>query len=975
MTPPPALRRGIALRTALRAAAIGAGVYIALIAAVIAWRIKPTADSLRAKSVALLAQYNLVRARTDALRSARDEIATLVASGPRGEAALAAVRRHALLLEARLDTLAPGRSADQVPGIPTGMRTVLAAATGTQSSLGTTLYQALAALQLGRGSEAAARLDDADSIAALLNRRVADADRLGMVDLIARERSLSGALRTALSALAGWMVLGAFFVPLIAVFVQRRFYRPLEELDRGLSRVAGGDLEGSIPVRRADELGRLGAQFNQMTGLLRERAEDERRRREDLSERYRTMFESAPVGMALVDARGRYRQANPALERFLGYPAAELAGRHFSEVTLPEDVAETDRQFQALLWGARDRFEMEKRYRRKDGDVVWARLSVNAVRDAKGVLVHTVSMIEDITAQKLDEAAVRDRDQQLRSHHAALVQLAQSPALYQGDSPATWREITESAGRTLGVARVGIWLYDAERTAIRCVDLYELPANRHGTLGAHAAAEYPAYRRALDEDRVIAAHDVHADPRTQELSAGHVATAAVTSRLDAPIRVGGRTVGVVCHEHTGPPRQWSAEAQSFAGSIADIAGLALQAGERRRLEEQLLQSQKLDAVGRLAGGVAHDFNNLLSAMLGYAEITQRSLAAEDPRRADLEEIRRAGRRAADLIHQLLAFARRQVIEPRVVSVNELIANMQKMLRRLIGADVELATSLAPDAEPVKVDPGQFEQVVMNLVVNARHAMPAGGKLMVTTGNVHFAPPRAAEAGVAPGPFVRVSVSDTGVGMSAETMSRVFEPFFTTKEPGQGTGLGLATCYGIVKQANGHIAVTSEVGCGTTFEIYLPVADERPAQAPAAEEEAAPSGTETLLLVEDEEQVRAMATRLLGAQGYEVLAAGDPDQALAIVRDHSGSIHLMITDVVLPRMSGRVLAQRVMEARPETRVLYISGYAEDVIVHRGVLEPGVSYLQKPLTAATLARRVREVLDAPVPVRASPRSPPA
>jgi len=432
---------------------------------------------------------------------------------------------------------------------------------------------------------------------------------------------------------------------------------------------------------------------------------------------------------------------------------------------------------------------------------------------------------------------------------------------------------------------------------------------------------------------------------------------------------------VVCHEHTGPPRQWSAEAQSFAGSIADIAGLALQAGERRRLEEQLLQSQKLDAVGRLAGGVAHDFNNLLSAMLGYAEITQRSLAAEDPRRADLEEIRRAGRRAADLIHQLLAFARRQVIEPRVVSVNELIANMQKMLRRLIGADVELATSLAPDAEPVKVDPGQFEQVVMNLVVNARHAMPAGGKLMVTTGNVHFAPPRAAEAGVAPGPFVRVSVSDTGVGMSAETMSRVFEPFFTTKEPGQGTGLGLATCYGIVKQANGHIAVTSEVGCGTTFEIYLPVADERPAQAPAAEEEAAPSGTETLLLVEDEEQVRAMATRLLGAQGYEVLAAGDPDQALAIVRDHSGSIHLMITDVVLPRMSGRVLAQRVMEARPETRVLYISGYAGDVIVHRGVLEPGVSYLQKPLTAATLARRVREVLDAPVPVRASPRSPPA
>jgi CheY-like chemotaxis protein len=371
----------------------------------------------------------------------------------------------------------------------------------------------------------------------------------------------------------------------------------------------------------------------------------------------------------------------------------------------------------------------------------------------------------------------------------------------------------------------------------------------------------------------------------------------------------------------------------------------------------------MEAVGRLAGGVAHDFNNLLTAILGNTELLLDSLGPTHPAREDGEEVIRAAHRAADLTRQLLTFSRQQVIAPRVLDINGVVANLDKMLRRLIGEDIELKTALAPDAGAVRADPGQLEQVILNLVVNGRDAMPRGGKLTIETANVALAEADAWELSAPPGSYVMVAVSDTGVGIDPAIRAHLFEPFFTTKGPGKGTGLGLATVYGVVKQSGGFIWVYSEPDQGATFKIYLPRVEEAPdapAPAPAARETR--HGTETVLLVEDDAMVRSFARRALEARGYAVLpASGGPD-ALSLVEGHAGPIHLLVTDVVLPSMSGRELARRLDAARPGLRVLYTSGYTDEAIVHHGVLEPGIAFLQKPFTGDALADKVREVLDA-------------
>jgi CheY-like chemotaxis protein len=368
-------------------------------------------------------------------------------------------------------------------------------------------------------------------------------------------------------------------------------------------------------------------------------------------------------------------------------------------------------------------------------------------------------------------------------------------------------------------------------------------------------------------------------------------------------------------------------------------------------------------VGRLAGGVAHDFNNVLTALFGYTDLVLEDLPPNSRARQDVEEIRKAAERAAALTRQLLAFSRQQVLAPVVLSVNELVEDIDKMLHRLIGEDIELRLTLARDAGNVRADPGQLQQVLMNLVVNARDAMPTGGKLLIETGNTelteHYAelhPP------VVPGPYVMLAVTDTGSGMDTETKARIFEPFFTTKEKGRGTGLGLSTVYGIVKQSGGYIWVYSEPGRGTTFKLYLPRVGAAAEALPARRETATLSGTETILLAEDDEMLRPLARGVLEKLGYTVLAAENADQALSVAGAHAGPIHLLVSDVVMPGTSGRELARRLAPTRPDMRVLYVSGYTDDAIVHHGMLEPGLNFLQKPFTPAVLARRVREVLDA-------------
>jgi PAS domain S-box-containing protein len=419
------------------------------------------------------------------------------------------------------------------------------------------------------------------------------------------------------------------------------------------------------------------------------------------------------------------------------------------------------------------------------------------------------------------------------------------------------------------------------------------------------------------------------------------------------------------HDREGRSRVFLNNVVGFIedGHLVRVWGTQRDVTEQRHLEEQFRQAQKMEAVGQLAGGIAHDFNNLLTAILGNTQLLLRDLPPGDAKRGDVEEIRKASERAASLTRQLLAYSRRQMLQPEVLDLNVVVAEMDKMLRRLIGEHIALGAGLAPDLGRVRADPNQIEQVIVNLAVNARDAMPDGGKLTIETANVDLDEAFAqAHLGSVPGSYALLAVTDTGSGMDASVRAHLFEPFFTTKEVGKGTGLGLATVYGIVKQSGGYISVYSEPGRGSSFKIYLPrIAT--PADEPAGPQKSGPApGSETVLVVEDEPAVLTLSRRALEAQGYVVLAASDPAAALRVVERHGGTIHLLLTDVVMPGLSGRELADRLTAQRPGIRVLYMSGYPGDAVVQHGTLPLGSAFLQKPFSPDGLARKVRDVLDA-------------
>lgn len=459
-------------------------------------------------------------------------------------------------------------------------------------------------------------------------------------------------------------------------------------------------------------------------------------------------------------------------------------------------------------------------------------------------------------------------------------------------------------------------------------------------------------------------------------------TIGIHSFLLVALRVRGESIGLLALVRfvpTSPP--FGEDDRETAQALADHAALAIsnarllksvmhELTEReraettlRKTEEQLRHAQKMEAIGRLAGGVAHDFNNILSVILSYAELIGAELRASEPLRAEVEQIRQAGLRAAELTRQLLAFSRQQVLEVQVLDLNRNVLAIEKMLRRLLGADIVLTILSAQDLWSVKCDAGQVEQILMNLAVNARDAMPTGGKLTIETANVNLNEDYArTHHDVTPGAYVMLAVTDSGIGMTKDIEAQIFEPFFTTKETGKGTGLGLSMVYGIVKQSGGHIWVYSEPGRGTTFKVYFPkvtgTTEVSHSIRPPAE---SARGHETILLVEDDDQVRELARLVLRNDGYVVLEAQNGGEALLICEQHEAKIHLLLTDVVLPRMSGRQLAERIAPARPEMKILFMSGYTDEAILQHGVLDSGVAYLQKPLTPSALTRKVREVLE--------------
>lgn len=619
--------------------------------------------------------------------------------------------------------------------------------------------------------------------------------------------------------------------------------------------------------------------------------------------RYRQMFEANPHPMWVYDPETlRFLAVNDAAVAHYGYTREEFLGMTLADIRPAEDVPRMLEAVRSLgLVTIRDQLW---RHRKRDGTVIDVEISSHAVefagRRAEMVVAH------DVTDRLRAEQDLRASEERFR-------ELAE-----------TIREI--------------FWITDPVNHQM----IYLSPAYE---------AIWGRSRESLYAEPLSWAEAIHPDDRQRVLEAAvHVQSSGSYDEEYRIVRPDGAVRWI---------RDTAYPVRDDDGTVVRIVGVARDITERKEAQLQLLQAQKLEAVALLAGGVAHDFNNLLTVILTEAELLDADLPEGSPFREPLSAIRRSGQRASALTRQLLAFSRRQVVEPSVFPVNDAVAEMGGMLRRLVGEDVEIVTRLAPDAGSVFADRGQVEQVLMNLVVNARDAMPHGGHLTLATGHIVVGTGR---SGLAEGAYVVLEVADTGAGMSEEVRSQIFQPFFTTKESGRGTGLGLATSHGIVQQAGGAIEVDTRVGEGTTMRVLLPrVADTTGGRAGGPDREALPRGSETVLVAEDEPSVRAVATRLLRSLGYQVLTAENGAEALRVAESHTGTIHLLLTDVVMPGMGGREVAERIAEIRPAIRTLYTSGYTDDTLLQHQLLDQRAHVIPKPYTVQVLARRVREALD--------------
>jgi PAS domain S-box-containing protein len=626
--------------------------------------------------------------------------------------------------------------------------------------------------------------------------------------------------------------------------------------------------------------------------------------------RFRAIFENAPVGISMTDLSGRLLQTNRVLQALLGYTAEELRGRESPEIIHPEDRPENARLGMELLAGNHRHYSMDNRLLRKDGEIIWGQVTVTLLRDARGDPEYFVGTVIDITAQKQSETELRQSEQRFR-------------LMAETIQDVFWIA-TPRIGKTVYVSPGFEYIWGRTREA-----LYRNPKLFLETV-------HPEDRERVKTE-IIAARE-RSIPWSHEY------------RI---IRPDGTARWIL--NRGFPVRDDQGRVILFTGVATDIT-------EHKALEEQLLQAQKMEAVGRLAGGVAHDFNNLLMAITGYGELMRAKVLKDDPLYGYLENILKAGERAASLTRQLLTFSRRQIIHPKMIDLNRVILDLEPMLRRLIGEDLHLEVVTDRRLGTVRADPSQVDQIVMNLVLNARDAMPTGGGLTLKTAAVELKKERHTRFGLAPpGAYVMLVVEDTGVGMDEVTQAHIFEPFFTTKGPGKGTGLGLSTVYGIVKQSGGYLDLESSPGAGSAFTIYLPrleaIVD--PPRVKIAITESL-RGEETILLVEDEDMLRGLLAKFLRLYDYTVLEARHGGEALLACERHPGPIHLMVTDVVMPQMSGRELADRLTPLRPEMKVLYMSGYTEDALVQHGVADLSVAFLQKPFRPIELARRVHALL---------------
>jgi PAS domain S-box-containing protein len=660
-------------------------------------------------------------------------------------------------------------------------------------------------------------------------------------------------------------------------------------------------------------IGNLSYANVKLASILEERKQAEEMLRIS-EEKYRTILENIEDGYFEVDIAGNFTFFNDSMCRIYGYPREELMGMNDRQYTDQENAKKLFQTFNKVYRTGEPGREFDWEIIRKDGTKRSIESSVSLIKDLLGNRMGFRGIVRDVTDRKRAEEALWASEKRFRE-------------LFDG-APVGYHEI-DKEGKINRVNRTELDMlgYTAEEMVGRYV--YEFIA---GEVSPQSVKE-----KLAGELPIGAAFE-----RTYVKKDNTLIPVLIEEKLIKDNE--GRIVGI-------------------RSTIQDITERKRSEEEKATLQEQLRQAQKIEAIGRLSGGIAHDFNNILTIISGNAQLSLFDLKQGDPLRENIEEIRRASERAADLTRQLLAFSRKQIMEMQVLDLNFIVQGLDKMLHRLLGEDIDLVTVLPEGIGRVKADPGQIEQVIVNLAVNARDAMIGGGKLTIETGNVELDEGYARKhIAVIPGRYVMLSVSDTGMGMSPEVRERVFEPFFTTKEQGKGTGLGLSTVYGIVKQSGGNIWVYSEPDKGTTFKIYLPRVDEpiEESEEKGVKEEIL-TGSETILVVEDDEEVRNLAVRILKKQGYNVLEASQGLDAFLICEEHEKPMHLLLTDVVMPKMNGRELADRIVSIHPEIKVLYMSGYTDNTIAHHGILEKGTNFMQKPFTVDGLARKVREVLD--------------
>ena len=648
-------------------------------------------------------------------------------------------------------------------------------------------------------------------------------------------------------------------------------------------------------------------------GLKRAKEEEAGKRLRESEERYREVVEGLPDIVMRFDRDGRHLFVSDNVSNVVDLPAERFIGKTHSELGFPEPQY---RFWEEAIRGVFDSgapYETEFTLECKQGPVIFNWRLVPE-RDAQGVVQSVLSFKRDITEHRRAEESLRESEAKYRSLFEHMQEgCAYCRMIFENGDPVDFTYVSVNAA-------------------------FETLTGLKDVAGKRVSEVIPGIRSS--------------DPALFE-AYGRVARTGKPEKIEIFVEALHQWYSISVYS----------PGQGYFVAVFDVITDRKRAEvEKKKLQAQLLQAMKMEAVGRLAGGVAHDFNNLLTVITGYSELLLQEIGKESPMHREVEEIKRAGERAALLTQQLLAFSRKQIIEPKVVHLDHLVAEMHKMLSRLIGEDIALQATTGKSLGSVMIDPGQFQQILMNLVVNARDAMPDGGKIVIETANVDLDEGYSAlHPYVNPGRFVMLSVSDSGKGMSAEVMDHIFEPFFTTKERGSGTGLGLATTYGIVKQAGGSIEVYSEVGTGTTFKIYLPRVEAGEAQPENdGRQPDLPAGTETVLIVEDEGKLRELCVRILGRLGYKVLQAGNGTEAIAEAQGYGDRIDLLLTDVVMPGMNGNELATQLILHHPGMKVLFTSGYTENVISHHGVLAEGVSFIGKPYTLSALATKVREVL---------------